>query len=242
MLRSLTSSPVLRRASTRAFSAAPERVPNFINGQFVQSKTTKWIDVRNPATNEVVCQVPETTPEELQAAADAAKVAFKTWKEVPVQHRQRVMLKLQQLVPKYPNGNFVGPTLLNNVDISNPSYVEELFGPVLVCNSVETLDDAIELINANPYGNGTSIFTQSGPAARKFQHEIDVGQVGINVPIPVPLPFFSFTGSRSSIRGDLHFYGKQGVMFYTQTKTITAQWEFGKKTQYGTVMPTLGKK
>ncbi|OQR87910.1 methylmalonate-semialdehyde dehydrogenase, mitochondrial precursor [Achlya hypogyna] len=521
MLRTLASqSAVARRASTRAFSSAPERVPLFINGEFVQSKTTQWIDVRNPATNEVVCQVPEATQAEMQAAADAAKEAFKTWKEVPIQHRQRVMLKLQALVrehteelahsitkeqgktladargdvfrgleiveascgignhmmgetlgglansldtysykqplgvcagicpfnfpamiplwmfpvgittgntyilkpsekdpgaamilaklakeagvpdgvlniihgakdsvnficdapeiraisfvggnnageyihargtakgkrvqanlgaknhavilpdadkeqtinalagaafgaagqrcmalsvvifvgetkewvhdivekaktftvngglepntdvgplitpeskkrvedliqagvdagadllldgrgvkvPKYPNGNFVGPTLLNNVDVKNPSYVEELFGPVLVCSSVDTLDDAIELINANPYGNGTSIFTQSGPAARKFQHEIDVGQVGINVPIPVPLPFFSFTGSRASIRGDLHFYGKQGVQFYTQTKTVTAQWEFGKKTQYGTVMPTLGKK
>lgn len=142
-------------------------------------------------------------------------------------------------VPKYPNGNFVGPTILNNVDVKNPAYVEEIFGPVLVCTSVETLDDAIDLINANPYGNGTSIFTSSGAAARKFQYEVDVGQVGINVPIPVPLPFFSFTGSRASIRGDLNFYGKAGVNFFTKLKTITSSWDYGRmKTEYGTSMPT----
>lgn len=143
-------------------------------------------------------------------------------------------------VPKYPNGNFVGPTVLNNVNTDNVAYIEELFGPVLVCTSVDTLDEAIELINKNPYGNGTSIFTSSGAVARKFQHEVDVGQVGINVPIPVPLPFFSFTGSRASIRGDINFYGKAGINFYTQWKTITAQWEYNNKTQYGAVMPTLG--
>ncbi|ETW01637.1 methylmalonate-semialdehyde dehydrogenase (acylating) [Aphanomyces invadans] len=521
MIRTLTSrSNVIRRASVRSFSAAPERVPLFINGEFVQSKTNKWIDLRNPATNEVIYQVPQATHEEMRLATESAAEAFKTWKEVPVQHRQRIMLKLQALirdhteelaqsitleqgktlpdargdvfrgleivestcnlgnhlmgetlgnlassldtysykqplgvcagicpfnfpamiplwmfpvgitcgntyvlkpsekdpgasmilarlakeagvpdgvlniihgahdavnficdapevraisfvggnnageyihargtangkrvqanlgaknhavimpdadkeqtvnalagaafgaagqrcmalsvvvfvgeskewihdivakaktftvngglepntdvgplitpeskkrvedliqagidhgaellldgrgvkVPKYPNGNFVGPTILNNVNATNPAYTEELFGPVLVCTSVDSLDEALKVINTNPYGNGTSIFTQSGAAARKFQHEVDAGQVGINVPIPVPLPFFSFTGSRHSIRGDIHFYGKQGVNFFTQTKTITAQWEFGSKTQYGTVMPTLGTK
>jgi malonate-semialdehyde dehydrogenase (acetylating)/methylmalonate-semialdehyde dehydrogenase len=86
------------------------------------------------------------------------------------------------------------------------------------------IDEAIEFINANPNGNGTAIFTQSGAAARKFQEEIDVGQVGINVPIPVPVPLFSFTGSRGSKLGDLGPYGKQVIMFYTQTKTVTARW------------------
>ena len=80
------------------------------------------------------------------------------------------------------------------------------------------------MVNANPYGNGTSIFTASGAAARKYQHEIEVGQVGINVPIPVPLPFFSFTGWKGSFYGDLHAYGKQAVRFYTETKTVTARW------------------
>jgi malonate-semialdehyde dehydrogenase (acetylating)/methylmalonate-semialdehyde dehydrogenase len=80
------------------------------------------------------------------------------------------------------------------------------------------------MINANPFGNGTSIFTSNGGAARKFQHEIDVGQVGINVPIPVPLPFFSFTGWRDSFYGDQHAYGKQAVRFFTETKTVIARW------------------
>ena len=105
----------------------------------------------------------------------------------------------------YATGNFVGPTVLSNIDVENIAYKEEIFGSVLVCLEVDTLDEAIELVNSNPYGNGTGIFTQSGACARKFVHEIDVGQVGVNVPIPVPLPFFSFTGSRGSIRGDVHF-------------------------------------
>ena len=95
---------------------------------------------------------------------------------------------------------------------------------MLVTSAVDTLDEAIGFVNANPYGNGTSIFTASGAAARRFQHEIDVGQVGINVPIPVPLPFFSFTGWKQSFFGDQHAYGKQAVKFYTETKTVTARW------------------
>ena len=103
-------------------------------------------------------------------------------------------------------------------------YDEEIFGPALVTMTAETLDDAIQLINNNPYGNGTALFTTNGATARKFTHEIDVGQVGINVPIPVPLPMFSFTGSRGSFRGDTNFYGQQGINFYTQVKTVTSQW------------------
>ena len=103
-------------------------------------------------------------------------------------------------------------------------YKEEIFGPVLLCVRVKSLSQAIEFINKNPYGNGTSIFTGSGGAARRFQHEVEVGQVGINIPIPVPLPFFSFTGWKSSFLGDLHAYGKQAVRFYTETKTIISRW------------------
>ena len=121
-------------------------------------------------------------------------------------------------------GQYLGPTVLSNVTTESPAYKNEIFAPVLSCTSSPSLDDAISLVNANPYGNGAAIFSQSGAAARKFQFEIDAGQVGVNVAIPVPLPFFSFTGSRASIRGDIHFYGKQGVQFYTQTKTITSNW------------------
>jgi malonate-semialdehyde dehydrogenase (acetylating) / methylmalonate-semialdehyde dehydrogenase len=127
-------------------------------------------------------------------------------------------------VPGFEHGNFVGPTIFSGVKPGMRIYDEEIFGPVLVILSADTLDEAIALVNANPNGNGTAVFTQSGAAARKFQEEIDVGQVGINVPIPVPVPLFSFTGSRASKLGDLGPYGKQVVMFYTQTKTVTARW------------------
>lgn len=130
----------------------------------------------------------------------------------------------QMTVPGYESGNWVGPVLFSGVKTSMRIYQEEIFGPVLLCMEAETLDDAIALMNANPFGNGCSIFTASGAAARKFQHEIEVGQVGINVPIPVPLPFFSFTGWKKSFLGDLHAYGKQAVRFYTETKTVTARW------------------
>ena len=127
-------------------------------------------------------------------------------------------------VAGYEQGNFVGPTLFAGVKPGMRIYDQEIFGPVLCIVEVDTFDEAIALINANPNGNGTGIFTRSGGAARHFQEEIDVGQVGINVPIPVPVPLFSFTGSRGSKLGDLGPYGKQVVMFYTQTKTITTRW------------------
>jgi len=128
-------------------------------------------------------------------------------------------------VPNYKEGNFIGPTILSGVTSDMECYKEEIFGPVLLCMEAGSLEEAIDIVNRNQYGNGASIFTTSGVAARKFQHEIEAGQVGINIPIPVPLPFFSFTGSKASFAGDLNFYGKAGVQFYTQIKTITSQWK-----------------
>lgn len=130
----------------------------------------------------------------------------------------------------YTKGNFVGPSLISEVSHTMQVYKEEIFGPVLLTMNMESLDKAIAFINKNVYGNGTAIFTESGAAARKFQHEIEVGQVGINIPIPVPLPIFSFTGWKKSFFGDLHAYGKQAIRFYTETKTITARW-FSEKTE-----------
>ena len=101
------------------------------------------------------------------------------------------------------------PTIISNMNTDMKAYKTEIFGPVLCVINVDTLDEAIEVINKNKYGNGTAIFTNSGATARKFTQEIDVGQVGVNVPIPVPLPMMSFTGSRGSFLGDAHFYGKQ---------------------------------
>jgi malonate-semialdehyde dehydrogenase (acetylating)/methylmalonate-semialdehyde dehydrogenase len=135
-------------------------------------------------------------------------------------------------VPGYEKGNFVGPTVFADVKPGMTIYDQEIFGPVLCLANAESIDEAIELINANPNGNGTAIFTQSGAAARRFQEDIDVGQVGINVPIPVPVPMFSFTGSRGSKLGDLGPYGKQVIMFYTQTKTVTERW-FDDDTAHG---------
>ncbi|KAI5865044.1 methylmalonate semialdehyde dehydrogenase [Durotheca rogersii] len=127
---------------------------------------------------------------------------------------------------KYPNGNWVGPTIISNVTPVMRCYKEEIFGPVLVCLNVETLDEAIELINRNEYGNGVAIFTRSGPTAETFRRNIEAGQVGINVPIPVPLPMFSFTGNKKSVAGGgaNTFYGRPGINFYTQQKTVTALW------------------
>src|SRR5258706_1474735 len=141
--------------------------------------------------------------------------------------KEGAKLELDGRHPKvagYDKGNFIAPTVFSGVKPHHKVYTDEIFGPVLVIVSVDTLDEAIDLINRNPYGNGTGIFTQSGAAARKFQNEIDVGQVGINGPIPVPVPYFSFSGSRGSKLGDLGPYGKQAIQFYTQVKTITARW------------------
>ncbi|KAK0833087.1 aldehyde dehydrogenase (NADP(+)) ald6 [Friedmanniomyces endolithicus] len=128
---------------------------------------------------------------------------------------------------KYPNGNFVGPTIIANVTPEMTCYKEEIFGPVLVCVNVETYEDAVNLINSNEYGNGVAIFTRSGSTAQRFQKEIEAGQVGINVPIPVPLPMFSFTGNKKSVAGGgaNTFYGKPGIQFHTQQKTVTSFWK-----------------
>ncbi|KAL4242134.1 Methylmalonate-semialdehyde dehydrogenase [Abortiporus biennis] len=127
-------------------------------------------------------------------------------------------------VPGYPHGNWVGATIIE-ATTNMRCYREEIFGPALVVITADTLDEALSIINANPYGNGTAIFTQSGATARKFENEVEVGQVGINVPIPVPLPMFSWSGNKASFLGDIPFYGRNGIDFYTQNKTTTALWK-----------------
>jgi|UniRef100_A0A8J9S4K0 malonate-semialdehyde dehydrogenase (acetylating)/methylmalonate-semialdehyde dehydrogenase len=144
-------------------------------------------------------------------------------------------------VNEYSTGNFLGPTVLSKITPSNIGYQEEIFGPVLACLEAKNLEEAMQIVNSNPYGNGCAIFTASGAAARKFTREIQAGQVGINVPIPVPLPMFSFTGNKASIRGDLNFYGKSGVQFYTQLKTVTSNWPYRSADLGGMTMPTMGK-
>jgi malonate-semialdehyde dehydrogenase (acetylating)/methylmalonate-semialdehyde dehydrogenase len=123
-----------------------------------------------------------------------------------------------------PSGFWLGPTLFDHVTPDMDLYTDEIFGPVLSVLRVDSYDDALRLVNANPYGNGTAIFTNDGGAARRFQAEVDVGMVGINVPIPVPVAYYSFGGWKSSLFGDTHAYGTDGVHFFTRTKVVTSRW------------------
>ncbi|MEP6665609.1 MAG: CoA-acylating methylmalonate-semialdehyde dehydrogenase [Nocardioidaceae bacterium] len=127
-------------------------------------------------------------------------------------------------VDGHDEGFFVGPTLLDSVTADMSVYTDEIFGPVLTVLRVPTLDAAIELVNANPYGNGTAVFTSSGEVARTFQRRVSVGMIGINVPIPVPMAFHSFGGWKESLFGDHHIHGPEGVRFYTQAKVVTSRW------------------
>ncbi len=128
------------------------------------------------------------------------------------------------VVPGFEDGFFVGPTVVDEVTADMDVYKEEIFGPVLSVLRIDTVDEAIELINSNPYGNGTAIFTSSGEAARRFQRGVKVGMIGINVPIPVPMAYYSFGGWKDSLFGDLHIHGPEGVAFYTRGKVITSRW------------------
>jgi malonate-semialdehyde dehydrogenase (acetylating) / methylmalonate-semialdehyde dehydrogenase len=127
-------------------------------------------------------------------------------------------------VPGYENGFFVGPTVIDRVRPEMDVYREEIFGPVLSVLRADDVDSAIALINANPYGNGTAIFTSSGEAARRFQRGVNVGMIGINVPIPVPMAYYSFGGWKDSLFGDKHMHGPEGVSFYTRAKIVTSRW------------------
>jgi malonate-semialdehyde dehydrogenase (acetylating)/methylmalonate-semialdehyde dehydrogenase len=122
------------------------------------------------------------------------------------------------------DGFWLGPTLIDNVTPEMSVYTDEIFGPVLSVVRVDTYDEALELINSNPYGNGTAIFTNDGGAARRFQNEVEVGMVGINVPIPVPMAYYSFGGWKASLFGDTHAHGAEGVHFFTRGKAITSRW------------------
>ena len=127
-------------------------------------------------------------------------------------------------VPGHENGFFVGPTVIDQVRPTMDVYTEEIFGPVLSVLRADDADAAIELINSNPYGNGTAIFTSSGEAARRFQRGVQVGMIGINVPIPVPMAYYSFGGWKDSLFGDKHIHGPEGVSFYTRGKVVTSRW------------------
>jgi malonate-semialdehyde dehydrogenase (acetylating)/methylmalonate-semialdehyde dehydrogenase len=122
------------------------------------------------------------------------------------------------------DGFFLAPTLIDHVKPGMKAYEDEIFGPVLGVTRVSTYDEAVRLINENPYGNGTAIFTRDGGVARQFQFEVQAGMVGINVPIPVPVAYYSFGGWKASLFGDRHIYGPEGIDFYTRSKVVTARW------------------
>jgi malonate-semialdehyde dehydrogenase (acetylating)/methylmalonate-semialdehyde dehydrogenase len=128
------------------------------------------------------------------------------------------------VVDGFEAGFFVGPTVIDDVTTDMDVYREEIFGPVLSVLRVDTVEEAIALINANPYGNGTAIFTASGDTARRFQRGVKVGMIGINVPIPVPMAYYSFGGWKDSLFGDKHVHGPEGVSFYTRAKVVTSRW------------------
>jgi len=143
------------------------------------------------------------------------------------------------VVPGFENGFFVGPTVIDRVDTSMDVYTNEIFGPVLSVVRVDDVDSAIDLINANPYGNGTAVFTNSGAAARRFVRGVHVGMVGVNVPVPVPMAFHSFGGWKDSLFGEHHVHGPEGVEFYTRAKVVTQRWpESGMPGDASLDMPT----
>ena len=171
---------------------------------------------------------------------------------ITAQHRDRVAgfiktgisekatLVLDGSKPPVKEGFFLGASLFDNVKPGMEIYKHEIFGPVLVVLRVETLEEAIDLINRNPYANGTAIFTESGGAARRFENEVQVGMIGINVPIPVPVAFYSFGGWKNSLFGDLHVHGTEAIKFYTRTKVVTTRWPHQDTPAPGLNMPTLG--
>jgi malonate-semialdehyde dehydrogenase (acetylating)/methylmalonate-semialdehyde dehydrogenase len=139
----------------------------------------------------------------------------------------------------YENGYFLGGTLFDHVTTDMKIYKEEIFGPVLAVSRADSFETAARMINEHEFGNGTAIFTRDGDAAREFAHQIQVGMVGINVPIPVPMAFHSFGGWKSSLFGDHHMHGPEGIRFYTKLKTITSRWPTGIRAGSEFVMPTM---
>lgn len=225
-----------------AFGAAGQRCMALPHAIFV-GEAQEWIPelidmAKNLNVNEGMIPGTDIGPMISPAALERANSII----EQGVQQGATMLLDGRNIeVPGYPNGNWLGPTVMADVTPEMACYQEEIFAPVMTCQNADSLDEAIATINANRWGNGTALFTNSGAVARKFTFEVEAGQIGINVPIPVPLPMFSFTGNKGSILGDLNFYGKAGVQFYSQLKTVTSLWRGTDAETLGahTVMPTM---
>merc|ERR1719219_2841458 len=213
-----------------AFGAAGQRCMALSTAVMVGDAKDWMADVKAKAANLKVGAGHEADADLGPLISPEAKKRVEALIQSAVDEGAELMLDGRQIqVENYPNGNFVGPTIISNMTPEMTAYKEEIFGPVLY------------VVNKNMYGNGTAVFTNNGATARKFTNEIEAGQIGVNVPIPVPLPMMSFTGSKASFLGDSHFYGKQGINFYTETKTVTSLWrsdDASKSEKVATAMPT----
>lgn len=232
----------LNQIAGAAFGAAGQRCMALSTVIFV-GESAKWIPELIPRANKLKVNAGHIDGADIgPVISPQAKEKICSLVDSGVQEGAKLILDGRGVkVPGFEKGNFIGPTILTDVKTSMKCYKEEIFGPVLIILTVDTLDEAIELINSNPYGNGTAIFTRNGATARRFTHEIDVGQIGVNVPIPVPLSVFSFTGTRGSFHGENHFMGQMGINFYTETKTITQLWRKSDVTGFeaNTSMPVM---
>ncbi|MBI1942603.1 MAG: CoA-acylating methylmalonate-semialdehyde dehydrogenase [Betaproteobacteria bacterium] len=188
----------------------------------------------------------------LEKKANAIKLGVDMGPLITGQHRDKVRSYVDKGVsegaklvvdgrdPSIKEGFYLGTSLFDHVTPAMEIYRNEIFGPVLVVLRAGSLEEAIAIVNRNPYANGVALFTESGGAARRFESEVQVGMVGVNVPIPVPVAFFSFGGWKNSLFGDLHVHGMEGVKFYTRTKAITTRWPHQDTPAPGLNMPTLG--
>lgn len=228
-----------------AFGAAGQRCMAISVLVTVGEKTKKWVEELASDAAKLTTGSgfdaksdlgPLVNPESLTRAKDIIEDSEKQGATVLLDGRG-----FKPADEQFAKGNFLGPTILTNVKPGMRAYDEEIFAPVLSVVHVDTFEEAIKLVNSNKYGNGVSLFTSAGAAAQKFTKEIECGQVGVNVPIPVPLPMFSFTGNKASFLGDLNFYGKAGLTFLTQPKTITTLWKTNNIDEVlapSTAMPT----
>ncbi len=170
-----------------------------------------------PGTDPEAQMGPLITPEHLAKVASYLETAPEEGATVVADGREHPLHRAGR-------GFFLGPSLIDRVQPGMRCYRDEIFGPVLTVVRTDSYQEAVRLINENPYGNGTAIFTRDGGAARQFQFDVNVGMVGINVPIPVPVAYYSFGGWKASLFGDLHMYGPEGIQFYTRAKVVTARW------------------
>ncbi|MBL7261701.1 CoA-acylating methylmalonate-semialdehyde dehydrogenase [Paractinoplanes lichenicola] len=215
-----------RHLTAAAFGSAGERCMAISAAVAVGAAGDTLVDLVNRKAGEVVVGNGRDPASEMgPVVTAAAKQRIEGLIESGEREGAKVTVDGRGLtVPGFEEGFFVGPTVIDQVEPSMEVYREEIFGPVLSVVRADTVDAAIELINSNPYGNGTAIFTSSGEAARRFQRGVRVGMIGINVPIPVPMAYYSFGGWKDSLFGDKHIHGPEGVSFYTRGKVVTSRW------------------